>query len=159
LASWAQFEKDAPDLAAKVKALFDAKVHKVLGTLRQDGSPRLSGSECVFRDGELEIGSMFGALKAKDLQRDPRFSLQSGTVDPPDWQADARISGRMVEITDDAKVKAANGDDGPSHLFRAEIREVSLVRLGPPPPTGGQPDHLVVESWSEGRGYWSVERR
>ena len=71
MASWSQIEAEAPDLAARAKAFFDAHVHKTLATIRRDGSPRISGSEVNFRDGELFIGSMSGAMKARDLQRDP----------------------------------------------------------------------------------------
>jgi hypothetical protein len=35
-------------------------------------------------------------------------------------------------------------DSGESHLFRAELREVSTVRLGEPA------DHLVIDSWRDG---------
>ncbi len=42
---------------------------------------------------------------------------------------------------------------GPSHLFRADIREVVLTRVGDPP------DHLVIERWKEGEGLRRFERR
>ena len=42
---------------------------------------------------------------------------------------------------------------GPFHLFRADVKEVVLVRVGDPA------DHLVIESWHEGRGLRRVERR
>src|SRR6476469_6609919 len=110
-----------PELAERVQTLFDAQKHKTMATLRKDGSPRISGTETTFRDGELYIGSMWQALKARDLQRDPRFALHSATFDPDnDWPGEGKVAGMAVEILDEATVKETNGEaaaNGPSHLF------------------------------------------
>ena len=95
MARWSEVEQAAPELAAAARGFLDAGVHKTLATLRHDGSPRISGSEAQFRDGDLWFGSMWQALKARDLQRDPRFALHSASVDPPDWRGDAKLSGRV----------------------------------------------------------------
>jgi general stress protein 26 len=98
--SWSDFESSAPELAATVRRLLEAHKHKALATVRRDGSPRISGTEAAFVDGELWIGSMGQARKAQDLQRDPRFALHSGSADPPEWQGDAKLAGVVEEITD-----------------------------------------------------------
>jgi hypothetical protein len=165
VASWAEVEADAPEFAAVVRRLLDAHRHKTLATLRRDGSPRISGTEAQFRDGELWFGGMWLSRKALDLRRDPRFALHSASVDPDDddpaaWPGDAKLSGRVEEITDPARFEAlreARGGESPPppwHLFRAEIAEVAMVRLG-----GDPPDHLVIESWREGRGLRRQERK
>jgi hypothetical protein len=64
-------ETETPELAALARGFLDAHVHKTLATLRRDGSPRISGTEVVFADGELWLGSMWRSLKALDLLRDP----------------------------------------------------------------------------------------
>jgi hypothetical protein len=154
VASWSEVEAQAPELTARARKLFDAFTHKTMATLRRDGSPRISGTEVEFRDGELYIGSMWRAVKALDLQRDPRFALHSGSADPPDWNGDAKIAGRFVEETD--RMRDDGGDENttsePSHRFRADITELVVVRLGEPA------DHLVIESWHEGRGLSSIRR-
>ena len=109
MASWSDFEAAAPELAEKVRAHLDAHVHKTLATVRRDGSPRISGTETRLVDGELWIGSMWLALKALDLQRDPRFALHSGSQDPPEWSGDAKLAGVVDEVTDPERVKAING--------------------------------------------------
>ncbi len=154
--SWSDVEAEAPKLAALARGFFDTQVHKTLATLRKDGSPRISGTEVNFADGELWFGSMWRAVKALDLRRDPRFALHSGSVDPPGWTGDAKLSGRAEEITDPERQAAIIGADappGPSHLFRADIEEVVVVRLGDPA------DHLVIESWHVGRGVTCRDRR
>src|SRR4028119_1191603 len=96
--SWTAVEAEAPELATLARRFLDAHVHKTLATLRRDGSPRISGTEVASADGELWLGSMWRSLKALDLQRDPRFALHSGSVDPPGWTGGAegprRAAGR-----------------------------------------------------------------
>jgi hypothetical protein len=155
MARWSEVEREAPELAATAREFLDLGVHKTLATLRRDGSPRISGTEVQIRDGELWFGSMWQAVKARDLQRDPRFALHSASVDPPAWRGDAKLAGRAEEITDPELVARMNegAPPGPSHLFRADVTELSVVRLA----EGG--DFIVVESWHEGRGVTRVERR
>jgi hypothetical protein len=153
---WTDFEAEAPRLAAQVRARLDAHVHKTLATIRADGSPRISGTETRFADGELWIGSMWQARKALDLARDPRFALHSGSDDPPAWHGDAKLAGRAEEVRDAERVRAINGADGgpqgPSHLFRLDLGEVSFVALDP---TGRE---LVIEVWTAGRGVRTLRR-
>jgi hypothetical protein len=156
MASWSEVVTEAPDLAAAVQRVFDAHIHKTMATLRRDGSPRISGTEVPFRDGEIWLGSMPGALKARDLQRDQRVALHSSPSDAEMTGGDAKVAGRAVEITDTAALEAMRTDEqppGPFHLFRIDVTEVVLISLGDPP------DHLVIESWHEGRGVQRVERR
>jgi hypothetical protein len=155
MSSWSEFEAVAPELAAEVRRRLDAHTHKTLATLRRDGSPRISGTEARFVDGELWIGSMWQALKARDLQRDPRFALHSGSDDPPDWAGDAKLAGVVEEITDPERVAAINGDGappGPSHLFRLDLREASTVSVDE---AGKQ---LVIELWTPEGGTRTIRR-
>jgi hypothetical protein len=101
MTAWQGVEQAAPEFAQRVRALFDAHKHKTIATLRADGSPRISGIEAVFEDGELVVGSMPNARKGADLRRDPRFALHSATVDPVEgseaqWPGEAKISGRAI---------------------------------------------------------------
>jgi hypothetical protein len=144
MASWSEVEQQAPELAAAAKGYFDKHKHKTLATLRSDGSPRISGSEMEIADGELTFGSMWRGVKALDLLRDPRFALHSGSDEPDDgWTGDAKVAGRAEEV---AKT------EGKSHTFRADITELVVVRLGEPA------DHIVIESWHEGRGVTTRRR-
>ncbi len=149
MATWKDVEAAAPELATTARELLQAHTHLTIATLRKDGSPRISGIECRFIEGDLWFGSMPNAVKALDLRRDPRFALHSGTGDVSAWQGDAKVAGRAEEVTEPERrgaIFAAMGqsDSGDSHLFRAELDEVSTVRLGEPA------DHLVIDSWREG---------
>jgi Pyridoxamine 5'-phosphate oxidase len=155
MASWAEFEAVAPELAARVRARLDAHVHKTLATLRRDGAPRISGTETQFVDGELWIGSMWQARKALDLQRDPRFALHSGSEDPPVWSGDAKLAGVVEEITDPERVREINGEAaaaGQSHLFRLDLLEVSTVGLNE------ERTALLIEVWTPDGGVRTMKR-
>ena len=153
--SWSDFEVAAPQLATAVRERLDAHVHKTLATLRRDGSPRISGTEVRFNGGELWIGSMWRARKALDLQRDPRFAIHSGSDDPPEWSGDTKLAGVSEEIADRERVTEINGEaanDGASHLFRLDLREVSTVGLTDDRKT------LVIEVWTPDAGVRRIER-
>jgi len=152
MASWKDVEEQAPELAARARLLLDAHKHKTIATLRADGSPRISGIETEFTDGELTFGSMPHARKGADLHRDPRFALHSASVDPPEgataatWPGDAKIAGRAVWT--------GAIEDGPAagESFRADVTEIVVTGLN----EAG--DRLLVEFWREGAGVRRVER-
>jgi len=147
VASWAEFEAAEPEFASRVRALMSSRKHLTMATLRSDGSPRISGTEVEFRDKELRIGSMIGAVKALDLRRDPRVAIHGPTEDPPagnpsGWKGEAKIAGTAIEV--------ASGDA--SHHFRIDIQEAVITRLN------AAGNRLVVESWNPARGYRTMER-
>src|SRR5690349_24099246 len=101
MAAWKDVEQAEAGFAARVRQLFDAGRHKTIATLRADGSPRISGIECEFADGELRFGSMTEARKGADLRRDPRFAMHGPSFHPKEgheaeWQGGAKIAGRGV---------------------------------------------------------------
>jgi len=153
--AWRAIEQAEPEFAGRVRRLFDANRHKTIATLRADGSPRISGIECEFTDGDLRFGSMTGARKAADLKRDSRFALHGPTFDPEegkesDWPGEAKIAGRAIPArpvtTDDA------GEQPDGDMFVADITEVVITRLN------AEATKLVVESWTAERGLRRVER-
>jgi hypothetical protein len=158
MASFSQLEKEEPDFAARVKAAFDAHVHKILATLRTDGAPRVSGIETRFTDGELWLAGMTGSVKFVDLRRDPRMALHSGSDDPDTFSADAKVSGRAVEITERAELARFNGEPeapegAPSfELFRIDLEQVVLTALSE------AKDALVITSWRPGQGLSETRR-
>jgi hypothetical protein len=149
MASWSEIEAAEPAFAKRVRALLDAEKHKTIATLRADGSPRISGIEAQFADGELTFGSMPGARKGADLLRDPRFALHSTSTAPPEgqettWAGDAKVAGVAVPA---GPVEGMEGE-----LFRADLQEVVLTALNP------EGTMLRIESWSPTRGLRCVER-
>lgn len=147
--TWEKFEAAAPDLARAVRACFTAAESHVLATLRHDGSPRVSGTEVDFVGAELAMGSMLGAVKAKDLQRDGRFAVHANPGAEL-GEGDVKVSGVAVEVTDPAEVARLQGNSEPCHVFLLRLTEV--VR------TSVAGEVLVIDSWREGRPRVRFER-
>jgi hypothetical protein len=150
MTAWHDVEQAVPEFAQRVRALFDAHRHKTIATLRADGSPRISGIEAAFEDGELVFGSMPNARKGADLHRDPRFALHSATVDPIEgseaqWPGEAKISGRAIAVR-----PVAEGSD--SDHFHADIADVVHTHLDE------AATMLVVEWWTPTHGLRKIER-
>src|SRR3954454_15496691 len=142
MTTYDDFAKQAPDLAAAVRTRFEAEKHHVLASLRADGAPRVSGTEVGFRNGQLFLGSMPAARKARDLQRDPRCALHAHTGDGSMAGGDAKVAGRAVEATDEETLAAFRGEEqpaGPYHLFLLDLSEVVLTSVAD--------DQLVVQLW------------
>ncbi len=149
--SWKTIEATEPEFAERVRRLFDAGRHKTIATLRADGSPRISGIECTFTEGEVSFGSMTGARKGADLTRDPRFALHGPTFHPEDgkeneWPGEAKIAGRAIS----AGTTTDEQPDGA--MFIADITEVVITGLD------AEATKLVVESWTPEHGLRRVER-
>jgi len=150
MTTWRDVERAEPEFAQRVLALFLARKHHTIATLRADGSPRISGIETTFTDGELSFGSMAGARKSADLRRDPRFALHCATVDPVEgeearWPGEAKISGRAIHAG--ALTEGPEGDS-----FRVDIGEVVHTHLNEAATL------LVVEWWTPTHGLRRVER-
>jgi hypothetical protein len=162
VSDWSDVEREAPDLAARARRSFDAGKHKTMATLRADGAPRISGTEVDFFEGRAYLGSMLGAVKARDLLRDPRCAIHSATVDTDLTIGDAKLSANARRVSDPAEIvafvasRSGEGAEEPPddfYLFRLDITEVVLTSMGTPA------DHLVIEHWREGAGVTRTERR
>jgi hypothetical protein len=149
MARWSELVAAEPEFAGRVQRLFEAGRHKTIATLRADGSPRISGIECGFVDGELSFDSMPGARKAADLRRDPRFALHGPTFHPEEgneaaWPGEAKIAGRAIPIEP--------ADDDGADTFTADISEAVITGLN------AAATRLVIESWTPERGLVRTDR-
>lgn len=149
MTGWQEFTEQAPELASAARSRLESMQHHVLATLRKDGAPRVSGTEAGWYRGDLTFGSMPGARKARDLQRDGRFALHTNPGDGTMSEPDVKISGMAVEITGDeqaawmAEVQAPQTD---AHLFRCAITEVVTTKVS------DDQTHLVITSWTPDQG-------
>ena len=151
MAGWDDFERDASEVATAVRAAFARHVHHMLATVRADGAPRISGTEVIWARGELWLGSMCESPKARDLRRDPRYALHSGSDDPPNWEGDAKVAGTADEVTDPEVFAAVQGTLDPQpparfHLFRLHIDEAIVLRLN------DAKDAMIATRWTRDHG-------
>lgn len=148
MATWKQFETEAPELAQDVRRRFEAAETHVLATLRKDGAPRVSGSEVDFMAGNLSFGSMLHAVKAQDLRRDGRCAIHAH----PTSNGDAKVAGVAVENTDAEKAAYTTGKEPPGdfHSFRLDLHEAVVTAV--------EGDELVIRLWRPGRGVETFRR-
>ena len=92
--SWARLEAEAPELARLGRERL-ANGLALLGTVRADGSPRVSPIGVFFLGGELVVGVMTRSGKARDLRRDPRAALQSVVTAPDEGEPELKLYGRV----------------------------------------------------------------
>ena len=110
---WGEFIEGVAAIGEEAEARFRKDQLVMVGTLRKDGSPRISPCEIDFADRRMLLGMMWRSPKALDLLRDPRVVVHSVTVNKDGTDGDVKIYGRTVDVTDPAIREA----------FRAAIRE------------------------------------
>jgi hypothetical protein len=146
---WDAFERACPEIARIARERFAADELVLVGTVRADGSARISPNEPDFAAGRLFVSMMWRSRKALDLLRDPRIAIHGPTADPPEeakeWAGEAKLAGRAIEVSGDEPEPEA-------HSFRIDVEEIVLTHLN------DAGDRLVIESWHPGRGIEVVER-
>ena len=135
VATWAEFELAAPELAAKGKALLYQYGPPLgfLATVRADGGPRVHPFCPIVAQGGLWAYILSRSPKGADLHRDPRFALH--TLPPKDIDDEFFVRGR-AEATDPtadlkaaiiaAAVPATVGDDD-EQLFQLHLDRVLVA--------------------------------
>jgi len=131
--TWEEFEAGAPELAELARAEFERHRLVLVGTLRKDGSPRISCVLPYVLDGELYLGMMWHSRKAIDLQRDSRVVLHNPISTNQGDELEISLRGRAVEIDDEKTrrryVESLSEWEGRDfHLFSVDIESVGLIR-------------------------------
>ena len=109
MATWNEFETDAPDIAeAGKKLLYQFGVGLAfLATLRKDGAPRLHPICPTVVDGHLY--ALIGpSPKRGDLKRDGRYALH--TFPPTDVDDEFLVMGRAISIDSKAVADKVRAD-------------------------------------------------
>lgn len=156
MTSLADLESVAPTIAAFVTERIRATRLCFLGTGRSDGWPRVSPLEVFLHDGRIYMGSMPGAAKALDLQRDARCCMITPLADSDDHGGEAKLFCRAREVRALAEHEAVRatfkelsgfdmGEPGTSHLFTFDIEGAAWQRV-----EGG--DTFRTTSWHPEHG-------
>lgn len=153
MASFTDLESRAPTIAAFLGERLTKTGLCLVATTRADGWPRVSPMELSLIDGRLFVGSMPNAVKAQDLQRDPRCCIITPLADKDDLAGEAKAFCRareIVEPPDWELVRAAFqeklgfdiGEPGGSHVFELDIEAAAWQRV--------EGDDWRTTSWHEG---------
>jgi pyridoxamine 5'-phosphate oxidase-like protein len=153
--NWSAFEAAAPALAGAAKARFGATHVALLGTLRPDGSPRISPIEPYFTGGELLLGAMARSAKARDLVRDPRCVLHNSISDPNAGEPEFKLYGSVEQVAADAPSEAwwQSQPAGAALIFGLRVREAVRVEWQL------ERGEMRVTRWTVQRGLEETARR
>ena len=148
--TWEEFEAGAPELAELARAEFERHRLVLVGTLRKDGSPRISCVLPYVLDGELYLGMMWRSRKAVDLLRDSRLVLHNPISTNQGDEVEISLRGRAVEIDDEKTRRRYVGslsewEGRDFQLFSVDIESVGLVRY--------ERGEQHVKVWPEGTAF------
>jgi hypothetical protein len=139
---WQAFEEAASELAAIGRKRIEENRLVLVGTLKRDGSPRISPVEAFFVDEELMLGMMWRSKKALDLLRDPRLVVHTATCDPDGTDGDFKAYGRAIDVQDPGPRKAYADvleeridwrPSEPFHLFSVDVESAGYIVFGKEP--------------------------
>jgi hypothetical protein len=154
---WSEFAAAEPRLAALGERRLVEPGVVLVGTIRRDGTPRISPVEPLLWEGELWLSMLYGSYKAADLLRDPRVLIHSIVTSRDGTAGEYKVRGRAVQECDHEtqigyarEVREQIGWDpepGRFHLFRIDIEDVTFIRYDEP--TGDQ----FVTRWPSNREF------
>jgi hypothetical protein len=157
--SWGDFETAAPELAARVAARLREAGFVYAGTIRRDGTPRISPIEAHVAGGALVITIVDGTHKARDLAHDPRITLNTPVAGTDDPGTEVKLRGRVVELPAAEREAVADGFEAASgwrppsswHLFTVALAEAAAFDW--------DAGVMTLDLWREGRGVHHEQRR
>jgi len=150
---WSEFAAACPEIAALAEERLRSDELVLVGTIREDGSPRISPNEVDLAAGELFFGMMWQSRKARDLARDPRCVLHSVPSDRINPGGDVKLYGRAVEVRDPdlrrvyrEAIKARidwQPEEPNYHCFVLDVERAAFVVFG---------ERREVLAWDRARG-------
>ncbi|MFN0110131.1 MAG: pyridoxamine 5'-phosphate oxidase family protein [Blastocatellia bacterium] len=156
--NWNDFKTAAPELAEAGEKLFERVGVVMVGSIRKDGSPRISPVEPLFAGNELYFGMMPDTLKAHDLLRDGRCTIHNVISDKNAAEGEFKINGVMRTVEDESerqlycdglKAKIGWSPAGlPFALFAVQVQSAGIFIMSghAEDPTQGR----TVTIWREG---------
>ena len=122
--SWQEFAQASPELAAFGEARFREGI-AFLATVRPDGSPRVHPIIADLIDGHLVVFMEPTSPKARDLLREPRYSLHAH-VAPYATNGEFVCWGKAKSVVGDMRVEL--GLKAPNMQDRYVLSEFFLSR-------------------------------
>ncbi len=133
---WREFAQAAPEMARLGEERFDRTGVVLVGTVRKDGSPRISPVEPLITQGQLFLGMMWRSTKALDLLRDPRCVVHSTISNRDGSEGEFKLRGRAVDVRDPGMrerysealyEKIEWRPEEPYHLFSVDVESAAFI--------------------------------
>jgi hypothetical protein len=154
---WQDLELGAPKIARLGIARISSAGVALLGTLRADGSPRISPVEPYLAAGQLLVGAITWSRKASDLLRDPRYVLHSAVTGPDTGEGELKLYGSVAETGQDIRDVTADAwwsawPPDKAVVFSLRIEQAVFVEW--------DTEHglMTVHRWSPGADYSQTSR-
>ena len=154
---WDQLSRAQPKLAALGEQRLGEPGVVLVGTIRADGTPRISPVEPLLWNGDLWLSMLWGSRKASDLLRDSRVLVHSVVTSRDGGAGEFKVRGRAVAAQDPdvqeryaLTVRAQLGwspTPGRFHLFWIDVADITFIRYESA--TGDQ----FVTRWPDGGEY------
>ena len=157
MSSWRDLERGAPSIAQLGEQRLGLARVALLGTLRKDGSPRISPVEPYVSHGHLIFGAMSWSLKTSDLLRDPRCVLHSAVTAPDAGEAEFKLYGRAIEAPKEIGDACSRGwwqaqPPGTAVVFALTIEQATLIEWEL------ERAEMIVRRWSPRDGFIETRR-
>jgi hypothetical protein len=153
---WSEFRSQIPELAEQARKLFGRNMLALIGTIRSDGSPRISPVEVFFTPDELLVGMMRQSKKAFDLMRNPRCVVHNTISDPNGSQPELKLYCRSILGDDHTRSRYCKAyterwkrkppHSFPAYVFSMDVDSAALIRYDT------QKNQMIVKSWSSKSG-------
>jgi hypothetical protein len=155
---WRDLEAAAPQIARLGKERLVRTRVALLGTLRKDGSPRISPVEPYLTQGHLVFGAMPRSLKTSDLLRNPRCVLHSAISDPDGGEGELKLYGRAVLAQDQIRESCRdawwlNRPRDSAEVFSLNIEEATFVSWDI------ERGDMTIRQWSPELGFRQTRRK
>jgi hypothetical protein len=135
---WDEFAAEQPRLAEVGLRILAEPGVVLVGTIRRDGTPRISPVEPLFWERDLWLSMLLDSRKAGDLGRDPRILVHSIVTSRNGTEGECKVRGRATPVSDReiqtayaAVVRDRLGWDpvpGRFHLFWVDVDDVTFIR-------------------------------
>lgn len=135
---WGEFAQAEPRLAALGHQRLTEPGVVLVGTIRRDGTPRISPVEPLIWEDDLWLSMLLGSYKAADLKRDSRILVHSIVTGRSGEAGEYKVRGQAIEEPKQStqrryaeEVSTRLGwspEPGRFHLFRIDLTDVSFIR-------------------------------
>jgi pyridoxamine 5'-phosphate oxidase-like protein len=147
MATWGEFARAAPELAAVGESRFrDAEV-AYIATVRPDGSPRVHPVTPIVGEGRLFLFMEPTSPKGQDLRRNPAYAMHSLVTDQNGTPGEFWITGQAVQAADSSTRAVAVGAAAYDPAERYILFELSVQQAASTVYEGNQP---VRRRWHRG---------
>ncbi len=106
---WSEMERRQPRLADLGRQRLLAPGVVLAGTIRRDGSPRISPVEPWIMDGVFWLSMLWRSTKAADLLRDPRILVHSVVSSRNGEEGEFKLRGVARDETDPIRAAPVRG--------------------------------------------------